>query len=158
MWKGSDHPVCCGPVRVSTAMPMMTEKGKVQARELPSTVARSGKKAKRTFAKAHDAAAAEYGEGERAMRTAWSALKHTHEKVGDRWERKDKAGPSDDQAKGGKSTRRETAGGVNATATKKHLYGVARELGIKGRSTMSKSELVKAIVKENDRRTAKARR
>jgi len=138
-------------------MPMMTKKGKPKKSELPSTVARSGKKARRTFAKAHDSAAKEYGEGERAMRTAWSALKHTHEKVGDHWQRKDKKGPSDAQAKGGKNTNRKTAGGVDANATKKHLYEVAKELDIEGRSKMSKKELVKAIQKENDRRTRKAR-
>ena len=139
-------------------MPMISKRGKVRTGELPSTVARSSQKAQRTFAKAHDTAVKEYGEGERAMRTAWSALKHTHEKVGDRWKRKDQAGPSDAQAKGGKNTRRKTAGGVDANATKKHLYKTAKSLGIKGRSTMSKSELVAAIQKENDRRTAKARR
>lgn len=138
-------------------MPMMTKKGKPKKSELPSTVARSGKKARRTFAKAHDSAAKEYGEGERAMRTAWSALKHTHEKVGDHWERKDKKGPSDAQAKGGKNTNRKTAGGVDANATKKHLYKVAKELDIDGRSKMSKKELVKAIQKENDKRTRRAR-
>lgn len=138
-------------------MPMLTKKGKPKTGELPSTVARSSRKAQRTFAKAHDAAAKEYGEGERAMRTAWSALKHTHEKVGDRWRRKDKAGPSDEQAKGGKGTTRKTAAGVNANAPKEHLYETAKHLGIKGRSRMSKKELISAIQKENDRRTAKAR-
>jgi cation transport regulator ChaB len=138
-------------------MPMLTKKGKPKKSELPSTVARSGKKARRTFAKAHDSAVDEYGSGERAMRTAWSALKHTHEKVGDHWERKDKKGPSDAQAKGGKNTNRKTAGGVDANATKKHLYKIAKDLDIDGRSKMSKKELVKAIQKENDRRTRKAR-
>lgn len=138
-------------------MPMITKKGKVNARELPSTVARSSNKAQRTFAKAHDAAVQEYGQGERAMRTAWSALKHTHEKVGDRWKRKARPGPSDDQAAGGRSTRARTAGGVNANASKHHLYETAKQLGIQGRSSMSKAELVEAIGKENDRRTAKAR-
>lgn len=138
-------------------MPMMTKKGKPKKKELPSTVARSSKKAQRTFAKAHDSAVDEYGDGERAMRTAWSALKHTYEKVGDRWKRKDKAGPSDAQAKGGKNTNRKTAGGVDANASKKHLYRVAQKLDIEGRSKMSKKQLVKAIQKENDRRTAKAR-
>ncbi len=136
---------------------MLNKKGKPKKSELPSTVARSGKKARRTFAKAHDSAVDEYGEGERAMRTAWSALKHTHEKVGDHWERKDKKGPSDAQAKGGKNTNRKTAGGVDANATKKHLYKVAKELDIDGRSKMSKNGLVKAIQKENDKRTRKAR-
>jgi hypothetical protein len=53
-------------------MPMLTKHGRPDTTELPSTVARSGKKAQRTFAKAHDAAQREYGDGERAMRTAWS--------------------------------------------------------------------------------------
>lgn len=137
---------------------MLTKKGKPRKRELPSTVARSSAKAQRTFAKAHDAAADEYGDEERAMRTAWAALKHTHEKVGDRWQRKDKSGPSDPQAAGGRSSKRTTAGGVNANATKSDLYKKATRLGVKGRSKMSKKELVKAIQKENDRRTAKARK
>lgn len=139
-------------------MPMLNKKGKPRKRELPSTVARSSKKAQRTFAKAHDAAASEYGEEERAMRTAWSALKHTHEKVGDRWQRKDKNGPSDAQAAGGKKTKWKTAGGVNANASKADLYETAKRLGVKGRSKMSKSQLVQAIQKENNRRTAKARK
>lgn len=138
-------------------MPMLTKKGKPKKSELPSTVARSSKKARRTFAKAHDSAVDEYGSGKRAMRTAWSALKHTHEKVGDHWERKDKKGPSDAQAEGGKNTNRETAGGVDANATKKHLYQIAKDLDVDGRSKMSKKELVKAIQKENDKRTRKAR-
>lgn len=136
---------------------MLTKKGKPKKSELPSTVARSGKKARRTFAKTYDSAVDEYGSGKRAMRTAWSALKHTHEKVGDHWERKDKKGPSDAQAKGEKNTKRETAGGVDANATKKHLYEIAKDLDIDGRSKMSKKELVKAIQKENDKRTRKAR-
>lgn len=50
-----------------------------------------------------------------------------------------------------------TAGGVDASASKKHLQQVAAELGIPGRSTMSKDDLVEAIQKTNDRRTARAR-
>jgi hypothetical protein len=138
-------------------MPMLNSKGKPKKSELPSTIARSGKKARRTFAKAHDSAVDEYGEGERAMRTAYSALKHTHEKVGDRWEKKDKKGPSDAQAAGGKNTDRETAGGVDANASKKHLYSVAKRLDIDGRSKMSKKQLVKAIQKANRKKTADAR-
>lgn len=138
-------------------MPLLKKNGKPKKKELPSTVARSGKKAKRTFAKAHDAAAEQYGEGERAMRTAWATLKQTHEKVGKKWKKKEQVGPSDEQAEGGKNTDRPTAGGVDAKSTKKHLYEIAKELQIKGRSKMSKQELVKAIDKENRRRTAKAR-
>lgn len=57
--------------------------------ELPSTLKRSPAKAQRTFAKTHDSAVRSYGEGERAHRTAISALKRSFEKVGDHWEPKE---------------------------------------------------------------------
>lgn len=128
--------------------------------ELPSTLQRSPKKAQRTWAKAHDSAVEEYGEGERAHRTAYSALKHEYEKVGDHWEPKRGKGPSDKQAsRGGSQGKKQydTAGGVDANASKSHLYDVAKKLDISGRSSMSKNELVKAIEKENGRRTRKSR-
>jgi cation transport regulator ChaB len=138
---------------------MTTSKGKVKKEELPDTIKRSDAKAQRTYAKAHDSAVEEYGEGQRAHRVAYSALKHTHEKVGDHWEPKAKGakGPSDRQAAGGVNTSRKTAGGVNANASKKHLYDVAKRLDVSGRSTMSKKELVKAIEKADNRKTAKAK-
>jgi cation transport regulator ChaB len=129
--------------------------------ELPSTVARSPKKARETWRKTHDSAVEEYGEGERAHRTAFASLKHTHEKVGDHWEQKDHKGPSDPQAAtGGAAARRggRTAGGVDANATKEHLLDVARRLDVRGRSRMTKSQLVEAIRKASDRATARARR
>ena len=43
--------------------------------KMPSTLKRSSAKAQRTWIKTHDAAVREYGEGERAHRTAFSALK-----------------------------------------------------------------------------------
>jgi cation transport regulator ChaB len=138
-------------------MPMTTKQGQVRKSELPSTVRRSHAKAQRTFAKAHDSAAEQYGEGERAHRVAYSALKHTHEKVGDHWEAKEGKGPSDRQAEGGRDTARPTAGGVDANASKEHLYKVARELEIPGRSSMTKDELVEAIQKANRRHTDRAR-
>jgi len=138
-------------------MPKTTKRGTAKKDELPSTIRRSDAKAQRTFAKAHDSAVEEYGEGERAHRVAYAALKHTHEKVGDHWEPKEGKGPSDAQAKGGVNTRRKTAGGVDANASKQHLYDVAKRLDIPGRSQMTKSQLVQAIQKANDRKTAKAR-
>jgi hypothetical protein len=126
--------------------------------EMPSTIRRSDKKAQRTWAKAHDSAVETYGEGERSHRTAFSALKHTHEKVGDHWEPKKEAGPSDRQAEGGASSRRgPTKGGVDANASKDHLLKVARKLDIRGRSSMKKKELVDAIQKANNRESRKAR-
>jgi cation transport regulator ChaB len=139
-------------------MPKTRKSGKVDQEELPSTLQRSSAKAQRTFAKAHDSAAEQYGNEERAHRVAFSALKHTHEKVGDHWEPKERRGPSDEQAEGGVDTDRPTAGGVDANASKKHLYQLATRLGVKGRSTMSKAELVEALQMANDRESARARR
>src|ERR687885_2013849 len=96
--------------------------------EVPSTIARSDDKAVRTYKKTLESAEETYGEGERAHRVAFAALKHTHEKVGDHWEPKDHKGPSDPQAEGGVDTDRETAGGVDANASKKHLQDVAKRL------------------------------
>ncbi|MBO0872688.1 MAG: ChaB family protein [Pseudonocardia sp.] len=127
--------------------------------EMPDTIRRSDKKAQRTWSKAHDSAVETYGEGQRSHRTAYAALKHTHEKVGDHWEPKEKPGPSDPQAARGASDRaRPTEGGVDSSASKEHLRKVARKLDIKGRSTMNKDELVKAIKKTSGRETKKARR
>jgi cation transport regulator ChaB len=128
--------------------------------EMPSTIQRSPKKAQRTWAKAHDSAVEEYGEGERAHRTAFSALKHEFEKVGDHWEPKGHKGPSDKQAsRSTPSSRksRDTAEGVDANASKKHLYDVAKKLDISGRSRMDKDELVEAIERENARQTRQSR-
>jgi cation transport regulator ChaB len=126
--------------------------------ELPSTLRRSPEKAQETWAKTHDSAVQTYGEGERAHRTAFAALKHTHEKVGDHWEPKDEYGPSDAQAEGGFDTDRETAGGIDANASKRHLLDLARRLHVEGRSTMNKSELVEALQKANNRESARALR
>jgi hypothetical protein len=129
--------------------------------EMPSTLQRSSKKAQDTWVKTHDSAVAEYGEGQRAHRTAFGALKHSFEKVGDHWEPKGNKGPSDKPSeKTGAAARRggKTAEGVDANASKAHLQDVARSLDIKGRSTMSKSELVDAIKKANRKKTAAARK
>jgi cation transport regulator ChaB len=125
---------------------------------LPSTIERSGERAQRTYRAAHDSAVQTYGEGERAHRTAFAALKHTHEKVGDHWEPKQQAGPSDDQAEAGAGDVRSTAGGVDARASKQHLYDLARRLDVPGRSHMTKAELVDALQRANERATARARR
>jgi cation transport regulator ChaB len=127
-------------------------------KDMPSTIRRSPKKAQETWAKAHDSAVESYGEGERAHRTAFSALKHTHEKVGDHWEAKDGKGPSDPQAARSRNARpTKTAGGVDANASKAHLMEIAKRLDVSGRSRMTKAELVDAIDKANRRSTRKAR-
>ena len=141
-------------------MPKTTKSGTPKQDELPSTLQRSAKKAQRTFTKAYDAAADQYGSAKRANQVAWAAVKHSFEKVGDHWEKKDGGtkGPSDAQAAGGKNTNRKTAGGVDANATKTHLLDVAKKLGVSGRSKMKKKELVGAIQKANNQKTSDARK
>ncbi len=139
-------------------MPKTTKRGDAKKSELPSTLQKSDAKAQRTFAKAHDAAAEEYGEGERAHRVAYSALKHSYEKVGDHWEAKSSKGPSDSRARsGGPNPRGKSSEGVDANASKKHLLDVARRLDISGRSSMNKGELVDAIMKANRRESSRNR-
>src|SRR6478736_4182984 len=134
-----------------------TETGKVIKDELPSTLQRSGTKAQQTFAETYDSAIDQYdGDEQRAHQVAFASLKHTHEKVGDHWEEKEEYGPSDQQAEGGKDTDLPTAGGVDANASKKHLYELATRLEIHGRSTMTKDELVDALQKANNRASARA--
>jgi cation transport regulator ChaB len=133
-------------------MPKITRSGGVKQSELPDTLKRSGSKAQRTFAKAHDAAVEQYGEGERAHRTAMAALKRTHEKRGDRWVAKAAPGPSDPRSKKTTAQKRrgvgETFGGVDVEQnSKRDLYERARRLGVEGRSTMPKHELARAIAR-----------
>jgi cation transport regulator ChaB len=125
------------------------------AADLPSTLERSDKHAQDLWVAAHDSALEEYGRGRRAQQTAYAALKHEYEKVGDHWERKAKNGPSDRNAASGRGGR--TAGGVDANASKAHLMDVASRLEVRGRSRMTKPELVKAIQRANDRATDRAR-
>lgn len=124
----------------------------MRARELPSTLKKSPKKAQETFRKTHDHAAKEYGDGERAHRTAFAALKRGYEKVGDHWEAKDHPGPSDPRSTKSTAEKRrgkgETYGGVDAMGhSKQELYERARKAGIEGRSQMSKAELAKALAR-----------
>ena len=123
--------------------------------ELPGTLKRSPKKAQDIWSETHDSAVESYGEGERAHRTAFASLKHSFEKVGDRWEPKDEKGPSDPRAaKGGARARRgegETFGGVDVLGnSKKELYQRARTLDVQGRSKMDKQELARAIDRKQD--------
>ncbi|WP_426724402.1 ChaB family protein [Curtobacterium flaccumfaciens] len=130
--------------------------------EIPSTLQRSPEHAQEIFEKTLDSANATYGPGERAHRTAFAAVKHAYEKVGDHWEEKDSSGPSDSGAAGsrgaGSGSSGKTEGGVDANASKAHLMDVAKRLDVSGRSKMTKDELVEAIGTANDRATAAARK
>jgi cation transport regulator ChaB len=125
--------------------------------EIPSTLQRSPEHAQEIFEKTLDSANETYGPGERAHRTAFAAVKHEYEKVGDHWEEKESSGPSDSGAAGSRGSGK-TEGGVDANASKAHLMDIARRLDVSGRSTMTKDELVEAICKANDRATAAARK
>ncbi|MDO5368009.1 ChaB family protein [Kocuria sp.] len=138
-------------------MPKANKDGRAIQDEIPSTLRRSDEKAQDTFAQTYDSAKDEYDSSSRAARTAWSAVKHTHEKVGDHWEPKDENGPSDERAEKGGLNEEKSAGGVDAKASKEHLYGIAQELDITGRSDMTKDELVDAIDKANRKKTKEAR-
>ncbi len=121
--------------------------------ELPSTIKRSSPKAQETFMKTHDHAVEEYGEGERAHRTAYASLKHSVEKRGDKWVEKERKGPSDPRAKeptaAARAGKGETFGGVDLFGnSREELYDRARDLGVKGASKMNKKELARAISKK----------
>ena len=122
------------------------------SKEMPSTLKRSPPKAQRTWAKTHDRAVQEYGEGERAHRTAFASLKRSYEKVKDRWEPKGRTGPSDPRSTRTTREKRagkgETFGGVDLYGhTRDELYARARDLGVRGASRMSKEALARAIAK-----------
>ncbi len=120
--------------------------------DLPGTIARSPAKVRRAYAKTLDSAHEQYDSEERAHRTAFAAVKHIAERVGDHWELKDEPGPSDPQSRqhGRQAVEhpKETYGGVDAIGnTKAELYARARTLGIRGRSRMDKGELAAAIAR-----------
>jgi cation transport regulator ChaB len=135
-------------------MPKTTKTGKPKQSELPGPLQRSSAKAQRTWAKAHDSAVETYGEGERAHRAAFAALKHSFKKQGDRWVPKDGKGPSDPRGKKSQKERRqgkgETFGGVDYEgSSKEELYEQAKKLDVEGRSKMSKKELARAIARKS---------
>ncbi len=124
------------------------------SKQLPGTLQRSSKKAQRTYEETLDSAIEQYGDGERAHRTALSSLKHSFEKVGDHWEAKSEPGPSDERDRADNSdggSRGRSAGGVDVVGhTRDELYRRAQELDVAGRSKMNKQELGEAIARAQD--------
>ncbi len=98
---------------------------------IPSTLERSPDKVQRTYEKTLDSAHEQYGDEERAHRTAWASVKNVAEKRGDHWELKGDGGGGGGSGSGG--------------PTKDELYEEAKRKDISGRSDMSKDELRKAI-------------
>jgi cation transport regulator ChaB len=100
---------------------MPRSNGKERTR-LPSTLLNSDKHAQRLWKKAHDSAVKTYGDGERAHRVAWAALKHEYMKVGDKWVSKGWKGPSDPQAaQSARDKPKPTAGGKVARTEQEAL-------------------------------------
>jgi cation transport regulator ChaB len=120
--------------------------------ELPGTIKRSPAKARRTFRETLESAHETYGgDEERAHRAAYSALKHSFEKVGDHWEPKARKGPSDERAARGRGRGGRSAGGVDVRGhSRDDLYERAKKLGVKGRSGMNKQQLAEAIARKQD--------
>ena len=121
---------------------------------LPGTLKRSPAKAQRTYAETLESAEEQYGDGERAHRTAFASLKHSFQKVGDHWEPKKEKGPSDPRAARGGNPKRnagESFGGVDFFgSTVDELRERAKGLGITGRWSMNKKELARAIDRRQD--------
>ena len=142
-------------------MPSKHQQAEEMRDDVPSTIARSDDKAVRTYKKTLESAEDSYGEGERAHRAAYGALKHTYEKVGDHWEPKEEAGPSDPQAEqrapDSLERPKETAEGSTRTRARPICVDVAKKLGVTGASRMRKDELVDEIRKANARATRQAR-
>ncbi|HAM00829.1 MAG TPA: cation transport regulator ChaB [Acidimicrobiaceae bacterium] len=116
--------------------------------DLPGTLKRSPESAQRLYEKVLDDAHHEYHDERRAHQTAYAALKHSFEKVGDHWEPKDERGPSDERSKAPRGRGGETAGGVDVEGhSKDELYERAKELDVPGRSKMTKMELAQAIAR-----------
>jgi cation transport regulator ChaB len=124
-----------------------------EGEDLPSTLERSSRRAQLTWLKARDSAYETYDDAEAAHRVAYAALKHSFEKVGDRWVAKKRKGPSDpraaaptDEARAGRG---ETFGGVDVLGNSKaELLRRARDLDVPGRTRMSKEELARAIARK----------
>lgn len=120
--------------------------------DIPGTLERSPKKAQATYSDTLNSAEETYDHDEaRAHRTAWAAVKHSFEKVGDHWEPKDEKGPSDKHSEGGVDDPNPTAGGIDVKGhSKEELMDRAKKLDITGRSKMTKEELGRAIAKAQD--------
>ncbi len=98
--------------------------------DLPSTLERSPDKVQRTYEKTLDSAHEQYGDEERAHRTAWASVKNVAEKEGDHWELDEDGSGSDEP-------------------TKQDLYEKAKQLDVEGRSKMDKGELKQAVERES---------
>ena len=112
---------------------------------MPSTLRRSPRKAQEDLGRTHDAAAEQYGDGERAHRTAFASLKHSFEKGGDHWTprtseaRPTRGRPFREDRRPSARTWRDLWRRRLLGHTKDELYQRAKALGIRGRSQMEQA-------------------
>ncbi len=119
--------------------------------EIPSTIKRSDSHAQRLWKKTHDSAVNTYGEGGRAHRVAYAALKHEYEKRGDKWVRKAEKGPSDPQAARGPTTRHKSTDEPKAPTARGKVARTEKEARAKAK------EASKEYGRSRRRKTSKAR-
>ncbi len=77
-------------------MPRTSRYSQRPAGELPGTLKRSPREAQEIFTSALADAAQVHGSGDQAVRAAYTELKRTFEKRGDRWIPKQASAPDDD--------------------------------------------------------------
>jgi anti-sigma B factor antagonist len=75
------------------ASPKTSQPGPAPASELPATLTRSSLEAQQTFGTALASAVQAYGEGDKAVRAAYTEFKRSFEKRGDHWIVKQAAAP-----------------------------------------------------------------
>ena len=102
-------------------------------------------------------------EVDRGHRTTYVPLKHDSEKIDEGWERTGRKPGALDTAAANRRTVDRLLGPVDPDAPKAYLYKIAKRLGIKGRETMTKKQLVEAIQDklaqaQRESQTASARR
>ena len=151
---GLSPTVCRPPDATDTVEdPMAAKKD-----DMPSTLQRSDEHAQEIYGDTLKSAEEQYGDGERAHRTAFAAVKHSYEKVGDHWEAKDEKGPSDDAAERSGSAPRPDQGRRRRERHRRSTSSRSR-----GGSTCpaarrwTRPSWSTAIEKANDRATRKAR-
>ncbi len=137
-------------------MPKTGKNDHARKGELPSTLQRSDQKAQDTFAKTYDSAMESYdNDPSRAARTAFAALKHSYEKVGDHWEPKEERGPSDAHAEEGVDSAKPTAGGCGCQCLQRAPLPAGAGIGYQGPLENGQERAGRSAAEGQRRRNAK---
>jgi hypothetical protein len=123
--------------------------------DVPSTLRRSSAKVRRTYEKTLASGEEQYGNEERAHRTAWGSVNNVGEKKADHSELKGETGASDPRSMKLAAQKRrgegETYGGVDIQGnTRGGLVQRAKDEGVRGYSTLPKAELGRALQCKQD--------